>query len=110
MMGIIGLLIAGLIFYLVFKFFLEEDRISSGSGENSQVAGNEPAQKKESGRRSDSKKSSGNEKRPHPLRDKFSGRVREEEIIELARRRLESGQISRQEFEDLKENIELSED
>lgn len=111
-MGIIGLLIVGLIFYLIFRFVLEEDFGFSGASRNSrekEVSGKDKGENI-SAQKPGKANSGQEENRPHPLRDKFSSRVSEEELIELARKRMKAGQITRQEFEEFRQNIKLERD
>lgn len=105
MMGIVGLLIVGLIFFLVFRFGLEGDFNLTGSGGREQENLNTGEEKNSASSNSQKTKSKNDQERAHPLRDKFSSKVSDEELIEMGRRRMESGQITREEFEEFRENI-----
>jgi len=85
MFGMTGLVIIGVIFYVIIKYGTEEDFGYS-------FLRNEEEEQEDVGR-------------PHPLQDKFSGGLSDEELIELARNRMENGHISEEEFEEFKEGV-----
>ncbi len=85
MVGVSGLLIIGLIFYLILRFGLDEDFGYSFLSDED-----------------------GRESSPHPLRDKFSGSLSDGELMKLARKQLENGDITESELESIKKELEES--
>ncbi|SDL10931.1 hypothetical protein [Halarsenatibacter silvermanii] len=85
MVGVSGLLVIGLIFYLILRFGFDEDFGYSFLSDED-----------------------GQESSPHPLGDKFSGSLSDDELMKLARKQLENGDITESELESFVNELEES--
>ncbi len=89
MMGLSGLLVIGLIFYVIIRYGTDEDfGIPLLRRENEE--GGEDAFRG----------------RPHPLHEKFSSSMSREELFKLGKRRFEAGYLTEEEWEHFKEYME----